>query len=122
MKQYVLSAFLVLSILGCAVKAPVGAGPTPTAPVLIPGSNSQFDQDTYRTLATIHAFAAAASANPAVLTANQKQLLNQLNASINAAVLVYDAYHVGQATQAQVTAAMVSAQNAQSAFSAAGVN
>jgi hypothetical protein len=110
MKSVLLACCLLLA--GCqSTHAPT----PPTAP-LIPGATSNFDQDTYRTLATAHAFAAQASSNPAVLTTAQKAVLNRFIIDLNAADQLYSAYHVGQATQAEMQAELTTVQNDQASY------
>lgn len=95
--------------------------PAPTTAPLIPGATSQFDQDTYRALTTAHAIAQQAASNPSVLNATAKTILNQFIADLNAADLIYSAYHVGQATQVEMTTALAKVTADQSNFTGQGV-
>jgi hypothetical protein len=90
---------------------------------LIPGANNQFDQDTYRALATAHAFALQAQQNAVQNppSATQKAILNQFITDLNTADVIYSAYHALQATQAQMQAALDKVKADQASFSTAGV-
>jgi hypothetical protein len=109
-------ASLICVPIGCKQ---VNANTPPNA--LIPGASNQFDQDTYRALATAHAFAQQAASNPAVLSAVQKKVLNQFISDLNAADLLYAAYHSGTATQAAMQSELTQVQADQTSYANAGV-
>ena len=117
MKTLVLAACLCL--VGCAT----ATAPTPPTAPLIPGAANQFDQDTYRALATAHAFAVQAQQNAVQnpVSATQKTILNQFITDLNAADVLYSAYHAGAATQASMQASLNQVKTDQANFSTAGV-
>jgi hypothetical protein len=104
-------------LVGCTVNS----NPTPAPATLAPGATSQFDSDTFRALATAHAFATQAASNPAVLTPTQKVVLNQFIVDLNAADVLYASYHAGVATQAAMQASLTTVTSDQAKFATAGV-
>jgi hypothetical protein len=114
---------LVLAACLCLVGCVTANSPTPPTAPLIPGAANQFDQDTYRALATAHAFALQAQQNAVQnpISSTQKTILNQFITDLNAADLLYSAYHALQATQAQMQAALNTVKTDQANFSTAGV-
>lgn len=113
MKKYLLLVCLLAGCKAATVTTPPAA--------LIPGATSQFDQDTYKALATAHAFAQQAASNPAALSTTAKTILNQFIVDLNAADVLYSAFHAGQATVAQMQAALSTVTTDQSNFATQGV-
>lgn len=101
---------LFLLFAGCK------ASTTPPAAPLIPGALNSFDQTAYESLSAAHAFALSASTNSASLTAAEKSSLNAFITALNAADVIYAAYHAGTATQAQMTSALNSVSTAQASY------
>jgi hypothetical protein len=109
---FAIAAVSVASMGGCK------AATATTAPAaLAPGYLNAFDQTTGESLSSAHAFAASASSNAATLSASQKAALNVFINALDAAQIVYAAYHGGTATQAQVADALASVSTAQASFS-----
>jgi Na+-translocating ferredoxin:NAD+ oxidoreductase RnfC subunit len=116
----VLVSLLLVAGVGCAKKTTTS---TPTAPPT--NSLNSTDATLFETLAPIHAFVASMQqqnqAGTITLTANDKVLLNQLIADVNAADLLYQAWHAAGATGAttQINAAITKAQTDQTTLNAA---
>lgn len=111
---------LALTFTGClrTVQAP-----TP----LIPGAISQFDANAYKTLVAAHAYAESLSEQAKQGTykpsPEEKLLVNQFILDLNAADTMYEAYHAGSTTEAQMQAALnvVSADQAKVTTAVGGV-
>lgn len=101
-------------MLGC----PSATSTTPPA-ALAPGALNQFDQSTYQALAAAHAFATTAAANGSSLSASQKAALNNLIQALNAADVLYAAYHSGAATQAAMQTQLNAVTTAQASYASA---
>ncbi len=108
-----MASALTLTTLGCH---PATSSTTPPA-ALAPGALNQFDQQTYQALTTAHAFALSAASNDQTLTRAQKQALNQFISALNAADMLYAAYHAGTATQEAMQAAQTSVTTQETSFS-----
>lgn len=126
MRNFLLTFCLILC-LGCgAVNAPT----PPTAPP-ISGAVNQFDSDTYRALATAHAFAQQAASDPSTVNSTTKTILNQFIADINVADALYSAWHTAAVAAAasatplpdstQLSAAVAKVKVDQNNFSTTGV-
>ena len=111
-------AVTTLLLAGCMIGCTAATSTTPPA-ALAPGATSAFDQATYQALAAAHAFAISASTNAATLTAGEKSALNTFITALNAADVLYAAYHGGSATQAAMQASLANVTTTQAAFSAA---
>lgn len=115
MKKLVFLLLFAPLILGC----PSATTTTPPA-ALAPGYTSQTDQQFGQALAAAHALAAQATQDYAKLTPKQqlaeKTALNAFVTAVNAADAVYQAYHVGQATAAQVQTALTQVNTAQANY------
>ncbi len=115
MKRFILCLPLTLALLGCpsAITAP----PAPTAP----GYLSPDDEKWGQALAAARALDYQATLDyqrlPAAQQAQEKGALNNFTMAVNTADALYQAYHVGQATPAQVSAAVAQVQTAQTAYS-----
>lgn len=95
--------YLSKLVLASLVMLPVGCARNVTAPPapLITGANSQFDQNAYQTLVTAHAFVTSVKGNSAKLTPTEKTTFNQLIVDLNAADVLYKAFHTAGAPVAQ---------------------
>jgi hypothetical protein len=103
----------LIPVAGC------GAVKTSTPPAsLAPGALNQFDSDTYRSLATAHAFAQSAAGNAATLTPTEKAALNQFIQYLNLADTLYVAYHSGAATQAAMQTALNAVNSSEASYTA----
>lgn len=119
-KHYVIAAILLLLIAGCAKKTTTTTPPPP-------GAVNAADAAIYQTLAPIHAFVnslvAQNNAGQITLTATQKADLNMLVADVNAASVLYQAWHAAGAPsgtgQTAVQNAVSKAQTDQTALNAA---
>ncbi len=108
-----LSLCLGIPIFGC------GAVKTSTPPAaLAPGALNQFDSDTFRTLATAHAFAESAASNAPALTQTEKVALNQFIKYLNLADTLYAAYHAGAATQQAMQTSMNAVNTSEASYTA----
>jgi hypothetical protein len=105
--------FCLLLPIGCKT----ATSTTPPA-ALAPGALNVFDSATYEALAAAHAFALSASTNAATLTVTEKSDLNTFITALNAADILYAAYHSGAATQAQMQTSLNSVTTSQATFSA----
>ena len=128
MKRAILSLILlpllVLPLAGC----PAASSSTPPT-ALAPGYNSAVDQQLGQTMAALRAADYAAASGYLSLTPTQqaaeKAALNNFTAAVNAADVLYLAYHAGVTvanpnppSQAQVQAAISTATTAQANFNA----
>jgi hypothetical protein len=113
MKKVALFILLILP-LGCKT---LTSNTPPSA--LAPGALNAFDQQAYQTLSAAHAFAVSASGNAATLTTTEKADLNSFIAILNTADVLYQAYHAGTATQAQVQTQLNAVATSQATFSSA---
>ena len=120
----ILLPLLVLPLAGC----PAASSTTPPA-ALAPGYSTALDQQLGQALAALRAGDYAATTSYLALTpaqqAAEKTALNNFTAAVNAADVLYLAYHAGVTvanpnppSQAQVTAAITAATTAQTNFNA----
>jgi len=112
MKTKALLLFCLLLPLGCR---PATSNTPPAA--LAPGALNQHDQDFYTALSAAHGFALSAALQAEVLTPAQKAALNQFIISLNAADLLYAAYHTGSASQSSMQSSLNSVSTAQANYS-----
>lgn len=104
---------LSIAIFGC------GAVKTSTPPAaLAPGALNQFDSDTFRALATAHAFAQSAASNAAALTQTEKSALNRFIQYLNLADTLYAAYHAGTATEQAMQTALNAVNTSEASYTA----
>lgn len=112
--------FLALSVTGCKTTS------TTPANAIAPGATSAFDSATYETLASVHGLVVSLTqqitAGSLVPTAAEKTALNQIITDLNAADIVYAAYHAGTLTQAQMQTSLTAVQNDQTALTTAITN
>lgn len=112
MKHFVLCVLLLLP-LGCVT----ATAPTPP---LAPGYTSPTDQQFGTSLAAARALANQATIDFGKLTpaqqATEANALHAFVAAINAADQLYAAYHVGQASPAQVQAGLTQVSSTQAAY------
>jgi len=114
-----LALAMCLSVVACANKTTT---PPPAPPT---GSLNSFDATTNQTLQAIHAFVgsmvAQNNSGAITLTATEKADLNQLVADVNAADLVYQAWHAagGTGATAPVQTAVSKAQTSQATLNTA---